>query len=163
MRDMEERKGGGLLILHKKDSKFQFTKEESTSRDLLLLKGLIGTVKFVVMLAYLRTGNDTETIRYNEIILTELKRKIGGVPDGTAMVILGDFNAHLGYLGQQAENANGRLVQDMIEREDLILLNIDEECRGTYTWRRGEMQSAIDFVMVNDKARGIFSNMTLKC
>ena len=58
-------------------------------------------------------------------------------------IVLGDFNGHLGYLGNQEENMNGKFINKMIQEEYLIILNIDSRCKGTNTWQRGEPKSVI--------------------
>ena len=97
----------------------------------------------------MKTGNDNETKDHNKKIVEEIgqileEREI----QQKATIVLGDFNGHLGYLGNQEENMNGKLIDKMIQEEDLILLNIDSRCKGTYTWQREE-KSAIDLIMVN--------------
>ena len=54
---------------------------------------------------------------------------------------------------------NGKLINKMIQEEDLILLNIDSRCKGTYTWQRGEQKSAIDLIMVNQCGYEKFEEM----
>ena len=54
---------------------------------------------------------------------------------------------------------NGKLINKMIQEEDLILLNIDSRCKGTYTWQRGEQKSAIDLIMVNQCGYEKFDEM----
>ena len=76
-----------------------------------------------------------------------------------ATIVLGDFNGHLGYLGNQEENMNDKLINKMIQEEDLILLNIYSRCKGTYTWQRGEQKSAIDQMMVNQCGYEKFEEM----
>ena len=44
---------------------------------------------------------------------------------------------------------NGKLINKMIQEEDLILLNIDSRCKGTYTWQWGEQKSSIHLIMVS--------------
>ena len=43
-----------------------------------------------------------------------------------------DFNCHLGFLGYQEENENGRMIMEFIDGNNLILLNSDEKCQGTF-------------------------------
>ena len=68
--------------------------------------------------------------------------------------VLGDFNGHLGYLGEQEENENGKQINKFIEETGLLLMNIDTKCTGVYTWERGQQRSVIDLVMVNWKGYG---------
>ena len=63
------------------------------------------------------------------------------------------------YLGNQEENMNGKLINKMIQEGDLILLNINSRCKGTYTWQREEQKSAIDLIMVNQYGYEKFEEM----
>ena len=49
----------------------------------------------------------------------------------------------------------------MIQDENLILLNFDSRCKGTYTWQRGEQKSAIDLIMVNQCGYEKFEEMEI--
>ena len=61
------------------------------------------------------------------------------------------------------ENMIGKIVDKMIGKEDLILLNIDDRCKGTcYTWERGEQKSARDLAKVNNKGYEKFGKMDEK-
>ena len=46
------------------------------------------------------------------------------------MLMIGDLNGHVGFLGTKAINENGKMVIDWIEKENLILLNGDMNCEG---------------------------------
>ena len=51
------------------------------------------------------------------------------------------------YLGNQEENMNSKLTNKMIQEDNMILLNIDSRCKGTYTWQREEQKSAIHLII----------------
>ena len=46
------------------------------------------------------------------------------------IVLLGDFNGHVGYLGKHTTNKNGDRVLQLMERQNMILLNDDPDCKG---------------------------------
>ena len=50
---------------------------------------------------------------------------------------------------------------EFINGNDLILLNSDEKCQGTYTWGRGNQKSAIDLVIVNENMYRYFVGMKI--
>ena len=130
------------------------------STEILHVEGEIGKEQIRIVLAYIKTGNDNETKELNKKIIEEIgqlleEREI----QQKATIVLGDFNGHLGYLGNQIENMNGKLIKKMIQEEDLILLNIDSRCKETYTWQRGERKSAIDLIMVNQCGYEKFEEM----
>ena len=141
MREMQDRKGGGLLIMYKEKEKYDLQKMTTRSTEILHVEGEIGK-------------------EHNKKIIEEIGRIVEEKEiQQKATIVLGDFNGHLGYLGNQEENMNGKLINKMIQEEDLILLNIDSRCKGTYTWQRGEQKSAIDLIMVNQCGYEKFDEM----
>ena len=52
---------------------------------------------------------------------------------GTSMAILDTLASRR----HQEENQNGKVINDFLERNDVVLLNIDERCEGVYSWERG--------------------------
>ena len=48
-----------------------------------------------------------------------------------------------------------------IDRFNLYILNLDQNCSGEITWKRNEMESVIDFAITNSKMYGDFNKMTI--
>ena len=65
---------------------------------------------------------------------------------------MGDFNAHVGIIGEQELNCNGKIVLDIMTENNMIMLNDTDKCKGTCTWSRRQSKSMIDFVLVNSLA-----------
>ena len=84
----------------------------------------------------------------------DMKKEIEEIIDSyeNEFLILGDFNGHIEGLGYQREDKIGRMIKDWIGKFCLQLMNGDEKCEGTITWRRNEQYSAIDMVLVNKDA-----------
>ena len=80
----------------------------------------------------------------------EIKKYINKYEDDI-LILLGDFNGHIGIIGEQPQNFNGKIVLDLMSECRLVLVNATEKCNNTYTWSRGEQKSAIDFILMNDK------------
>ena len=163
MREMQDRKGGGLLCACRKED-MKIDQQKTRSRYLLhaTVEIPIIDLEFELVVTYWRTGNEAEVGNYNG----EISKEIGEIVRKTRMeeknlIVMGDFNGHLGYVGYQEENRNGRIVNDLIWRSDLILVNIDEMCRGTYAWERGEQKSAIDLIMTNNKIYNLIESMII--
>lgn len=162
MREVDERKGGGLMVLYREEEDFYFEKVAGGWNDCLDLRGKMGKENINMSIVYLRTGREREVLEHNKNVLEHISRKAEEAERKEEMYITcGDFNAHLGYLGDQDENENGRLVNLFIEESGLILMNIDEKCTGTYTWERGEWKSAIDLVLTNERVYGKFKKMMI--
>ncbi len=74
-------------------------------------------------------------------------------------LVIGDFNGHLGFLGEQSINRNGKIVLELMENNNLILINDTPLYEGIYTWSRGIQKSAIDFVLANKECYGLIQDM----
>ena len=62
----------------------------------------------------------------------EIKEKLN---EGEETIIAGDFNGHIGILYSTQEiNKNGSLLNNFIEENNLVILNMEEECEGETTW-----------------------------
>ena len=91
-----------------------------------------------LILAYFDVGKEKDGTGAdrNRKIRAEIERAMED-NNSEGLIILGDFNAHLERLDGRKTDENGRMVLEWIDSWDLILLNGDEKCKGTYTWIRG--------------------------
>ena len=81
--------------------------------------------------------------------MTEIRRGISHCDDDELVFIMRDFNAHVGIIGEQKLNYNGKIVLDIITENNMIMPNDTDKCKGTYTWSRGQSKTVIYFVLVN--------------
>ncbi len=161
MRGVDDRRGGGLMMMYQEEDCFYLEKVPSESTEILHAEGKMGEMRMTMLLVYLRTVNEVEVGAGNRRILREVEEKIRRRKADIGVLVLGDFNGHLGYLGHQKENRNGKLVNDFIDEMDMCLLNIEEECKGRYTWERGKERSVINLVMTDREARRRFVAMEI--
>ena len=77
------------------------------------------------------------------------------------MIVLGDINDHIGFIGQQKIDRNEEMVIDWMNDFSLILINVDERCVGQHTWSRQNQKSTIDCVLMNNEAYKIFQKMKI--
>ena len=142
------------MILYKKDKIDVIEKYESGHCDILYVSCKIAEFHFNIIIVYL----DTKEKERNEIIkgkLYSIMTKIMNSP----ILVLGDFNGHVGFIGKQEVNNNGNIVLDMAEKFNLVILNGDPRCEGETTWSRGELKSSIDFIMCNQEMYKKFLGM----
>ena len=59
------------------------------------------------------------------------------------------------------DDIKGEMINEWIDTQDLILLNSDEKCNGTYTWGRMEQKSTLDMVLVNQKMYEKYKSMEI--
>ena len=162
MRKVSERKGGVLMILYQKQDDIALEKIVSINSDILITEGNIGKLKTLIILTYFRSGNTREVESHNTNLITEIEKYIRkGEEKENNIILLGDFNGHLGYIGYQIENRTGKIINKLIENNDLILLNIDPKCDGKYTWQRNNEKSVIDLILVNRKMYNSFQTMEI--
>ena len=151
-----EKKGGGLLIVYKENSNIKLDAVEVDNSDLLVLKGTIGTHKIKLILVYYTTRSSTGSKEINQKITNNLKGTMEQTDEDESMILMGDFNGHLGMAGEQRLDENGRILKELADEYNLVIGNLDEKCEGEITWGRGEQQSAIDYILLN---RNIYKNM----
>ena len=148
MRNIEDRKGGGLMIMWKKSCQITIRKVENTHPDIMITECSIEQASFIIILVYMSV-NDRER---NDQLSKEIDNGIIKYQNREReIVLLGDFNGHVGYLGKHTTNKNGDRVLQLMERHNMILLNDDPDCKGLITWQQGEKESVIDFCLMNEK------------
>ena len=110
MRDVLDKKGGGLLIAFKENSWLQVDRMKTKNADLLyaIVKACNTAVHLV--LVYFSIPNKQEDKARNK----ELRKEIETILDrreenNEATILLGDFNGHLSILGLQWQDENGTI------------------------------------------------------
>ena len=84
--------------------------------DILNAKCTVYGFTFRVIVVYL----DTKEIERNIIIKRNIEQIIEGNQD-MPITLLGDFNGHIGYIGEQKLDKNRNLVLDIVEKFGLVL------------------------------------------
>ena len=150
MREVKDKKGGGLRIMFRSGQNVKATKQPTASPDILYAIMVVGTVKLHLILVYLpviKSVEDRERSRKIKAEVDNILEKV--IMEDEASLLLGDMNGHIRQIGYQKEDENGRIVLDWINNSSMILLNLEEFCTGTYTWSRQEQKSTIDYVLAN--------------
>ena len=153
MRDRDDKKGGGILLLcNNRDISIE--KKEYGNNDLLVVDIKVGSFAFTMMVTYMDVSD-----RFRNI---ELYRIMDGVMEEAGnrkVLILGDFNGHVDFIGNHRTNGNGNLMLDFIDRSNLVMLNNDLCCEGLYTRVQNEERTVIDYGLVNQELYGSFVKM----
>ena len=101
-----------------------------------------------------------DNTKLNKEMYNEIKNIVDlSETEETPLILLGDFNAHVGFLGSQKINKNGELLLKSAEDNNLILLNDHPSTEGLITWKRNDQESVIDFILVNNKMLNFFQSM----
>lgn len=72
---------------------------------------------------------------------------------GFNVVLMGDFNAHIGLGDEQSPNWNGQRLVNLLWSCDLMVGNELSECRGRWTRECGEKRSMTDYILLSRGAR----------
>lgn len=153
MRKLNDKKGGGLMVLRKGEN-VQMTETDTKNEDVMIVECEICSMKFTLFLVYLSV-NDNDR---NTKIMNEIQQRPQRLEEN--YIVIGDFNGHIGIIGQQSINENGRKLLNLSEELNLTILNCDLECKGETTWER-EQKSTIDFALVNSLFYKHFVEMTI--
>ena len=144
------------MLIFKSMDDCSVTKVETGNNDVLFVKYNYKGFNFALIGTYF----DTKDTNRNSIIM----RSIGGIIENlnekqVPIILMGDFNAHIGVVGEQSINNNGQLLLEFQEKHNLILLNGDLNCRGETTWSRGNQKSAIDFFFCSQDMYKYFTHL----
>ena len=157
MREVTDKKGGGLMIVHKKSKHITVTKQATNHQDILAAEIKYKNFTGKILLIYGPTNDKDRYIK----ILREIETHIDQEGENSNNLILGDFNAHLGFLGPQKINIEGKKILDLMEKKGLILLNNDPNCMGEITWEGRDQTSAIDFIFASQSMHQKFTCMEI--
>ena len=67
---------------------------------------------------------------------------------GYRVVVMGDFNAHIGLGEEVTPNRNGRRLLNMTFAANMAIVNELSICEGRWTWESGSKQSVVDYILV---------------
>ena len=69
------------------------------------------------------------------------------------MVVMGDFNAHIGRGEEEVANRNGRRLLNLAYVGDMVIGNELHVCKGRWTWECGDKKSVIDYMLFPQEHR----------
>ena len=148
MREEQDRKGGGLMVLYRKDTGVDLEKIPTKCPDILHTKGKMRGWEMRLVVVYLSVNDPPR----NNNIKLQMERIING--NSHPLLVMGDFNGHVGFKGEQKVNTNGEIILE------LIMLNDDCKCTGgEFTWSRNEQRSVIDYVLATNQVYRKFKSM----
>ncbi|KAM7289493.1 hypothetical protein ISCGN_029622 [Ixodes scapularis] len=108
------------------------------------LTGILAGRKVAVAVVYLWTGAHSRETNIELIKCIEKDYHNIGRPT----IKVGDFNAHLEEFDGRTDG-NGKLLQDMAEHLDMVIVNTQDKFIGTTTWTARGMSSTIDYCQVS--------------
>ena len=161
MREKKDRKGGGLMILYRKNNKMNFNKIENKNKNILEIEGRCLGIKLRIVLVYFDVRKGTKGTNANKPIQRAVE-KIIEKEEEEALIILGDFNGHIGIIKETRPlDKNGKMILRWLDDYNLTLLNLDEKCEGAFTRTIKDQKSIVDYVLINKKMYNRFKEMKI--
>ena len=117
----------------------------------------IAGMKIYVLLVYL----DVRDEKRNKYIYENLDLMISDLDNKMSVIVMGDFKGHGGFLGDQDNNHNLVKLLEFVERWNLIIMNCDTKCRGTFTRIYRDNKSVIDYILVNEAMYKHYDSMVI--
>ena len=142
-------------MMRKSKSKI-IEKISTVHKNILHAKLELDKFVFTIILVHLSSSDSVRNNIIQREINTILNKNIN-----QPVILLGDFNGHVGFLGPQEVNMNGEKVLHWITDKNLILLNGDPRCSGEITWENRGFKSSIDFILVNQTMYSKFNHMKI--
>ena len=157
------KQGGGIGVMIRKEIGLEVDEMDignsEMSEDILALKikhkscGIKESL--VVVVCYMTTAGE-DAARDNERKYAIVKKVVRENRNEKVM-IMGDMNGHIGILGEEV-NENGQKLIDFTEEMHLENLNVTIGV-GRETWSARGQKSAIDYMLVNERARKQVTSM----
>ena len=148
MRKEGEKKGGGLMAIYTKVGNKELAQHKTRSSDIMHISYKENELKMEIVIVYLPAGTQEEDKKKRREMRKELEEIIEKELQNS-LLLIGDFNCHVGFLGSQKIDEGGNMILDWLENYGLIMLNNDPQCKGLYTWESKEQKSVIDFALIN--------------
>jgi len=153
-----EKRGGGVALLISKASRWEVDLldmgREKENEDILgckMERSTNGTKEqMILVICYMSTEGPQVCQQENKKKFEMMERVIREYRN-VETVVMGDMNAHIGILGERT-NRNGEALLKFCEDTSLEILNLTL-AEGKVTWRSRGQKSAIDYILVNGKAR----------
>ena len=117
MREGKEKKGGGLMILNRKEDKMEITKIETKNKVIIQAVCKMKNFNFHLFLVYFPSSNKEEDKNRRGSMKLEMERLIRKTEEDP-FIILGDFNSHVGFLGPQRIDEGGTMIVKWMEELD---------------------------------------------
>ena len=154
-RKIEDKKGGGIMLLKRKNNGIKLDKLKEIHPDILTVKCQIGNMNFILITTYIKC-NPKENKDIYDAINRILKKH-----ENEPIFMIGDMNAHTNITIKDKVNQNGKKLLEWVDKYNLVMLNNDIECKGKYTWEARNSKTVIDYALMNEKMYSYFSQMMI--
>ena len=156
-RELDRKKGGGIMAIWEKDSTIEFDLHNSDNQDLMLGYMIIGStnINLFMLICYWDTSDSDSNIKMahdmNKALLKHRQEKL---------MVIGDFNAHFPWIDKRT-NRNADILSDIMETNHLLMLNDTPKCEGTFTRIMNDSRTCIDYILANEAMYNHINSMNI--
>ena len=147
---------GGIIIAVKRNTFASFVDSTtSEKKNILVGRVALGHKYWRIIVGYAPQEEDLKEVReefFEDLSMEITKSKLSD----DEFIIMGDLNAKIGIDSSglvKAETANGKLLQNMTDEQDLQVINFSSKCSGkwTHSIRTIGQSSVLDYVLSSKK------------
>ncbi len=155
---------GGVALLWKSSIPASPVSTLSSDRLVAIQIQVNPGVVLSVIAVYLPTS-DTPLETHSEYLF-ELENAVAALQSQGPVLILGDFNAHLGSCnsdgGSEDMNPQGQLLREMMSRNDLFPVSLSQLASGpSYTFFSGDKRTTVDYCLLDCGASHLVSDCSI--
>ena len=122
----------------------------------------VDKVLFAVGVVYLPVDNVPSNKEAACLLYDELIENVARLQQHFQNIILfGDFNGKLDKFRGTKPSSNGKMLENLIEATNMVVMNTSDKCQGQVTWHRGPLSSTIDYMLVNDHVNDLIQNVLI--
>ena len=160
--------GGGLLIAVKNNTGIEMIiLNIEDKQEIMWVKIKMKHITYMIGVVYGYAAESRTSDEEIEEWYFNLEKEISKYSD-EKIIIVGDFNAHVGRddLGipnnHENINQNGEKLRSLVERRELIMINATHKCKGKWTREDPNgTKSILDYVITNEHAYDNIKNMII--
>ena len=155
-RNDRDQDGGGVLIGIQKQLENIVTvveKQHAVEENLWLV---IDNNQVAIRVGVIYAPQESRTAKeaYEEMYQNIERQIVIAKQEKQKLLMMGDFNCKVGKVikGNNAEvSKSGKIFNQMITRNKLLVLNSLESCKGIWTREEGGTRSVLDYIIVDQK------------
>ena len=158
-RNDRDKDGGGILVGIQKQLKNLVTIVEKNKGIEESLWMVIDNKQVPVRVGVIYAPQESRTAKdkYEEMYESIGNQILLAKQNNQKLMMLGDFNCKVGTTikGNSVEvSKSGKIFNELIEKNKLLVLNTMECCEGTWTREEGGTRSVLDYIVINQEDEG---------
>ncbi len=156
-------KGGGVMMIYREALESMVVEEEELGGDEALWMTVKNqNIKIRIGVVYMPQENKTSATELKRIYKQIGKEVEKATMENASVILMGDFNAKIGDEdNEEGASKGGKILMEMVQKQDLYVVNTDERCRGKWTRILGDEKSVLDYMMIKNDDKPYIQGMEI--